>query len=238
MPQLNELLHQAKEEKGLIAAKALALSEITDAQNIKGFNRVQAQGDRYYQRPADFLIEQGTMYKCFKCDETYYGGENDFDASVRENMDPENFLCQRCAQEELGYGSEWCEIHGNEFIDYKCMHCCSIALFVSEGGRQYDCEPCLHNALDGGRCNLTECTGGPNCPLGIHCHPKADNDVNKSKFPLGCSLCRSEKLSVIVRPTIHAGINLETIEEMNNKHGHFKGHDINREMKIVKGGQH
>jgi len=40
---------------------------------------------------------------------------------------------------------------------------------------------------------------------------------------------------MIVRPTKNAGVNLETREEMKTKHGHFKGHDINREMKIVKG---
>lgn len=129
-----------------------------------------------------------------------------------------------------------CLLHGNEFIDYKCMFCCSIALFVSEGGRKYDCEPCIHNALDGSRKVITDCMGGPNCPLGIFKHPKADLDVRKSKYPLGCSLCRSEKLSVIVRPSIsNGGVNLETRDHMKNKHGHFKGHDINREMKIVKG---
>ena len=116
------------------------------------------------------------------------------------------------------------------------MFCCSIALFVSEGGKKYDCEPCIHNALSGGRKVLTDCCGGPKCPLGIYQHPKADLDVKKSKFPLGCSLCRSEKLSVIVRPSPSAGINIETREDMKQKHGHFKGHDINREMKIVKAG--
>ena len=84
---------------------------------------------------------------------------------------------------------------------------------------------------------MTECTGGPQCPLGIWSHPKADLNVNISKYPLGCSLCRSEKLSVIVRPaTKNAGVNIETRPEMLNKHGGFKGHDINVEMRIVKQG--
>ena len=151
-------------------------------------------------------------------------------------MEAENFLCMKCAAIELGYGKEFCEIHGNEFIDFKCMFCCSIALFVSEGGKKFDCEPCIHNALDGSRRVMTSCTGGPACQLGIWQHPKADQDVKKSKYALGCGLCRSEKLSVIVRPSKNAGVNLEMREEMKSKHGHFKGHDINREMKIVKGG--
>ena len=159
---------------------------------------------------------------------------------MRENMDEDCFLCMKCAGVELGHGKEFCEIHGNEFIDFKCMFCCSIALFVSEGGKKFDCEPCIHNALEGSRKVMTACTGGPSCQLGVWSHPKADPDVKKSKFALGCGLCRSEKLSVIVRPSTHhknptGGINLETREDMKNKHGHFKGHNINYEMKIVKG---
>ena len=82
---------------------------------------------------------------------------------------------------------------------------------------------------------MTACEGGPQCHLGVWKHPKADPDVKKSKYALGCGLCRSEKLSVIVRPAKNAGVNLETREEMTKKHGHFKGHDIGWEMKIVKG---
>ena len=36
----------------------------------------------------------------------------------------------------------------------------------------------------------SECTGGPDCPLGLISHPKAPQ-----KYALGCSLCRSEKIS-------------------------------------------
>lgn len=61
--------------------------------------------------------------------------------------------------------------------------------------------------------------------------------MSKSKYPLGCSLCRSEKLSVIVRPAKTGGVNLETREDMKKKHGNFVGHDIRREMNILKGSQ-
>ena len=138
---------------------------------------------------------------------------------------------------------QWClppSCCAARLCDFKCMFCCSIALFVSEGGKKFDCEPCIHNALEGSRKVMSACTGGPGCQLGVWSHPKADPDVKKSKFALGCGLCRSEKLSVIVRPSSHhknptGGINLETREDMKNKHGHFKGHNINYEMKIVKG---
>lgn len=94
------------------------------------------------------MLEQMTIYPCFNCGDLYYGGPNDYDAAIRENSEQQNFLCQKCACDFLGYGQDFCALHGNEFIDFKCMYCCSIALFVSEGGKQYDCQPCIHNALE------------------------------------------------------------------------------------------
>ena len=35
----------------------------------------------------------------------------------------------------------------------------------------------------------TDCTGGPDCPLGIP-HPPASLNPIKAMYPLGCSLCR------------------------------------------------
>ena len=108
------------------------------------------------------------------------------------------------------YGKEMCEKHGNEYCDWKCMYCCSIALFYCAGGRMKFCTPCHNDAMNGGAKVKTQCTGGENCPLGLKKHPKADGDRNKSSFPLGCSLCRSEKLALIAQnKNATAGINLE-----------------------------
>ena len=37
---------------------------------------------------------------------------------------------------------------------------------------------------------------GVNCPLGIP-HPRASDDPHQSAFPLGCGLCRSERMSKV-----------------------------------------
>ena len=55
----------------------------------------------------------------------------------------------------------------------------------------------------------TECTGGKNCALGISSHPKAT-----TRFPLGCSLCRSEKLEVLVKESGNGGFNVEQRDDM------------------------
>lgn len=46
----------------------------------------------------------------------------------------EDLFCKECMVKELGYGQDMCEKHGNEFVDWKCMFCCSIALFYCSGG--------------------------------------------------------------------------------------------------------
>lgn len=92
-----------------------------------------------------------------------------------------------------------CDKHGNEFVDWKCMFCCSIALFICAGGTGNYCTPCHNDAMRdwNGRKGKTDCVGGKGCPLGVPSHPKAGCDPAQSRFPLGCSLCRSEKLALI-----------------------------------------
>ena len=83
--------------------------------------------------------------------------------------------------------------HGADFIDWKCMFCCSVALFNC-GGQYWFCDPCHNQAgeLIHGRKKAKDCFG-KNCPLKVP-HPRAGRDIKKSGFPLGCSLCRSEHL--------------------------------------------
>ena len=52
---------------------------------------------------------------------------------------------------------------------------------------------------------------------------------------MGCSLCRSEKLALIAaNEQASAGVNIEERKEMIERFDHVKGHDIDREMRIIK----
>ena len=128
-----------------------------------------------------------------------------------------------------------CEKHGNEFVDWKCLFCCSLATFICAGGTGHYCTPCHNDAMAGRLSVKTECCGGKECPLGVPNHPKADRNANKARFPLGCSLCRSEKITLIKNnENADVGVNVEKRGDMLQRFGGVKGHDINREMKIVK----
>ena len=96
----------------------------------------------------------------------------------------------------MGFGQKVCDKHGTDFIDWKCMRCCSMAVFFCVGGTMTFCTPCHNDAMASQNNIRTECTGGDCCPLGIPEHPKAGTDISAC-FPLGCSLCRSEKVALI-----------------------------------------
>ena len=59
----------------------------------------------------------------------------------------------------------------------------------------------------------TQCTGGPNCKLGLAKHPKADK-----KFALGCAICRSTKMEMIEKTT-NDSFNVERRADLLAKHG-------------------
>lgn len=154
-------------------------------------------------------MEQMTLYNCNSCHRIYNGGKNDYNGALRENMDAKNFLCQPCSEVALGYGQEMCALHGNEFCDFKCQYCCSIALFVCDNGTKFYCQPCFNDMMAKKISVKTQCTGGKNCALGISRHPQATQ-----KYPLGCSLCRSEKMEVLVRESGSGGFNVEKRDDM------------------------
>ena len=73
------------------------------------------------------------------------------------------------------------------------MYCCNVALFNCFG-THYFCDDC-HNEYCRPPYNhveLKDCNG-VNCPLGLP-HPAASPDHTKSTFPLGCGICRSERV--------------------------------------------
>jgi len=155
-----------------------------------------------------------------------------------DNLKKEDLLCKKCISKTLDWGKAMCEPHGNEFVDWKCMYCCSIALFICTGGTGNYCTPCHNDAMAGRLNPTTKCKGGDKCPLKIPVHPVASKDAKISRFALGCSLCRSEKLSSIKNnENGSTGANIERRGSMVKRFGGVHGHDINREMAVKRGPQ-
>ena len=137
----NKLLEQMR-------LKAKILTLIVQAAIAEGYDkagRVVTEGDIYYGKLFEFAVHQTTFYECFKCQQPYFGGMEDCAQAMQsENaaLRKENLLCKNCVIKEMGYGQATCEKHGDQYIDYKCMYCCSMAMHVCCGGTQYFCDPC------------------------------------------------------------------------------------------------
>ena len=111
----------------------------------------------------------------------------------------EDLVCQKCISKEFGAGQTNCEKHGQAQIDWKCQFCCNIALYHCFG-TTYFCYPCHEDWNHGRGVTVKDCHG-VNCPLGI-AHPPANKNVHKGAvYPLGCGICRSEKLDLLKKRT-------------------------------------
>ena len=180
-------LKQKVEKEALINA---------EKQGILKDERLSNKDDVYYNQPQEFANARCSFYECFECKKPYFGGLVDCEilmaAQEQEEQKKENLMCQDCLLKEIGAGQTTCDKHGTEQIDWKCQFCCSTALFCCFG-THYFCEPCHDEYNRTMRPPLKDC-GGINCPLGI-AHPAPNADPRKGGvFPLGCGICRSEKM--------------------------------------------
>ena len=139
----------------------------------------------------------------------------------RHNTKKEDLLCQDCLLKEIGAGTTTCEKHGTEQIDWKCQFCCSTALFCCFG-TTYFCNPCHEEYNRTLNPPLKDCNG-IDCPLGI-AHPPPNADPTKGGvFPLGCGICRSEKLEILTNRAVQQVVTDDNLpkpffrEDLNNQ---------------------
>ena len=167
--------------------------KVAGEQGILFDDRLADPNDVFYGKDQEYANHRCSYYQCFKCKKPYFGGlidcEQEAANAQMQNRSKEDLFCSECLSIEVGEGKDNCDIHGTAFIDYKCNYCCSIALFKCFG-TTYMCNYC-HDRWQNP--DLRDC-GGVNCPLGVK-HPPPSKDYKKAYFALGCSLCRSEKIS-------------------------------------------
>lgn len=127
----------------------------------------------------------------------------------RNETKKEDLLCQDCLLKEIGAGTTKCDKHGTDQIDWKCQYCCSTALFCCFG-THYMCAPC-HDEYNTSMNPPTKDCNGINCPLGI-AHPPPNKDPRQGGvFPLGCGICRSEKLEILANRDVRQVITTENL---------------------------
>ena len=142
-------------------------------------------------------------------------------------------MCQDCLLKEIGAGITECDKHGTNQIDWKCMLCCSPALFCCFG-THYFCNAC-HDEFNRTRRNptLKDCKG-INCPLGMAHPPPSLNPREGGVFPLGCGICRSEKLEILKKNRdVQQIVNEDNLPKFWNKWAQPKKNGIKIERPII-----
>ena len=168
-----------------------------EEQGILQDSRVTEEDGDFYGRPQAYANFRCSVYQCNSCEKPYFGGLIDCGEEMAQETKKEDLICQDCLLKEIGAGQTTCEKHGDAQIDWKCMYCCSTALYRCFG-THYFCYRCHEEYMQPpwGTLQIRDCNGH-DCPLGIP-HPPACADPRKGGvFPLGCGICRSEKLSIL-----------------------------------------
>lgn len=115
--------------------------------------------------------------------------------------------CAKCVKNA---GNKFCNVHGSDYIDHKCIYCCAPALYNC-GGEYYFCAYHHHDGKyqpdyeekkrgKGGDCggDVSKCDLGiphiPNLPYNGNIFPPGDLKV--VGFALGCSICREKKFGL------------------------------------------
>lgn len=155
--------------------------------------RLSKPNDYFFQKPIDYAIAIYSYYECFKCKIPYFGGLKHCE-DILENRGndkeykPADLICPKCCEIPI----DNCAIHGNEYIEFKCTYCCSLAQWFCWGTTHF-CEPC-HERINNGddltqypKEKLPKCPGKEECPL------RLDHKPNGEECSLGCSLCRNYK---------------------------------------------
>lgn len=69
-----------------------------------------------------------SYYLCFKCKTPYFGGLKDCERALNDDkkeFKPSDLICPNCCEIPMAK----CKIHGDDFMEFKCRYCCSIAVW-------------------------------------------------------------------------------------------------------------
>lgn len=149
----------------------------------------------------DYGMKLYSCFICFQCKRPYYGGLNDCGGALEDHINPKERLCSTCGVPQ-DFETK-CEAHGEEYIQWKCRFCCSLATFFCFGTTHF-CESChcnAHKLAEMDKAKLVQCpcksdleTHNPKavigksvCPLEIN-HPPSGEE-----YCLGCAYCRKDQ---------------------------------------------
>jgi hypothetical protein len=118
-PALEEVLKPICELEKIVTEKAV--------QRLKYEGRdkdpaIINKNGEFFNNPTGFAMKQYLFYMCFKCSKPYFaGGYQCQEANAA--FDPAELICPACQPHSV----EDCNVHGKDWLAYKCRYCCSFA---------------------------------------------------------------------------------------------------------------
>ena len=177
----------------LISAQNEELDKLRNKILELGRKKLKEEGDKedskilsdrssvYYKNTDLYVLDKFSFYRCFKCEEPYYGGRIECGEANHVETKPEELICRKCATTVRIICSN--QEHEQYWI-YKCRYCCHPAKWFCFGTTHF-CTPCHDNVGQVRNLppeELPKCKGGKECPVGGQ-HPP-----NGQEFVLSCQL--------------------------------------------------
>eukprot|EP00300_Choanocystis_sp_HF-7_P008386 c15877_g1_i1.p1 GENE.c15877_g1_i1~~c15877_g1_i1.p1 ORF type:complete len:651 (+),score=123.57 c15877_g1_i1:2-1954(+) len=174
-------------EKALQRASYMGMSAAEEVTSPDG---------EYHGNLEGYAMHRLCYYMCHKCQDPYFGGEYRCEAAGEgaAEFNPEELVCGGCSA--VG-GASSCPKHGQNFLEYKCRYCCSVAIWFCFGTTHF-CDPC-HNNISTVQ-SVSSSDEAPHCPVGPKCVQLPDgpcpvglkdHSPPGQEVPLGCGICRN-----------------------------------------------
>jgi len=150
---------------------------------------IVSPGGEFDGDPQGYSMHKFAYFLCYNCNKPYFGGAAN--CGVNADFDPSELVCGPCSNPQMSS----CQKHGDDYLEYKCRFCCSVAVWFCFGTTHF-CDACHNQPGVGPRQEkageLPACPAGPlgkqlegSCPLRVP-HPPTGEE-----FPLGCGICRN-----------------------------------------------
>uniref|UniRef100_A0A8D8RF51 RCR-type E3 ubiquitin transferase n=1 Tax=Cacopsylla melanoneura TaxID=428564 RepID=A0A8D8RF51_9HEMI len=198
-PRISFSFQQCPICKYLIQHKALSdvlkpVRALLEDVKRKAVMRLEYEGlDKVGGDLAQYAMDKYAYYVCFKCNKAYYGGEARCDAELgASDYNPAELVCGACSDVSR---AQMCPKHGQDFLEYKCRYCCSVAVFFCFGTTHF-CNACHEDFqrvtnIPAGQ--LPYCPAGPKAVQleGDECPLHVEHPATGEEFALGCGICRN-----------------------------------------------
>lgn len=115
-----------------------------------GMNRLKAEGlmnapelkkgGKFAGKPEAFAMHRYSFFECYKCKEPYFAGAARCNAQ-NQQLKREELVCGPCSGRMMGHVPTSCPKHQEDYVEYKCRFCCSVASFFCFGTTHF-CDAC------------------------------------------------------------------------------------------------